>query len=62
MLVGQTIGVLTVVEYIGLKRSTNISKYESKHYLCECCCGKQIEVNEASLEYRIIKSCGCNKF
>jgi hypothetical protein len=62
MNIGQTIGSLKVVEYIGLKRASNVSKYDTKHYLCECGCGKQIEVNEASLEYRIVKSCGCNKY
>ncbi|ERJ13117.1 hypothetical protein [Haloplasma contractile] len=59
---GETFGDLKVVEYVGQKKSSSISKHESSHYLCECDCGKTIEVNEPSLVYKIVKNCGCSKF
>jgi len=58
--VGDTVGSLKVLEYVGKKRASSLSKYDTNHYLCSCSCGKQVEVNEASLEYRVVKNCGCN--
>lgn len=59
MEIGQTIGALKIIKEGEFKRATTVSKYPSKHYLCECRCGNQVEVAEAHLEYRIVKSCGC---
>ncbi len=62
MLIGKKFGDLTVIEDVGLRRISNVSKYDSQHYLCECSCGNQIVVSEPSLEYNIVKDCGCSKF
>ena len=58
---GTTYGSLTVIEYTGKKRISNISKHDTDHYMCQCQCGNNIEVSEPSLEYKIVRSCGCNK-
>ncbi|QVK18494.1 hypothetical protein KHQ81_01895 [Mycoplasmatota bacterium] len=62
MLVGKKFGDLTVIENVGKRRISNISKYDTTHYLCECGCGNEIIVSEPSLEYNIVKDCGCTKF
>ncbi len=62
MLVGKKFGNLTVIESAGEKRISSVSKYDSPHYLCECACGNQVVVSGPSLEYNIVKDCGCNKF
>jgi len=60
MQVGEMVGALTVLEYVGLKRPSSVSKFDTDHYLCECECGNQLEVSVKSLKYRIVKSCGCS--
>lgn len=62
MLIGETFGSLTVIEYTGEKRISNVSKHDTKHYLCLCECGNTIEVSKPSLEYRLVRNCGCKKF
>ncbi|MDF2699736.1 MAG: hypothetical protein K0Q49_1292 [Haloplasmataceae bacterium] len=59
--IGDNFGYLTVIADAGMKRISNLSKYDSPHFLCQCGCGNQIEVSEPSLHYNIVKSCGCNK-
>lgn len=62
LLIGQQYGDLTVLSYAGKKKTSSVSKYETPHYLCECRCGNQLEVSEPSLDYNIVKDCGCNKY
>ncbi|HEY8435985.1 MAG TPA: hypothetical protein VIK63_02920 [Haloplasmataceae bacterium] len=59
MKIGQTVGALKIIKESDYKRATPVSKYPSKHYICECQCGNLVEVPEGYLEYRIVKSCGC---
>lgn len=54
-LVGQKFGELTVISVIPNKRS----KEGSQYWLCQCSCGKQIEVKTNHLTTGNTKSCGC---
>lgn len=62
MYIGNKFGELTVIADAGMQRISNVSKYDTQHYLCECSCGNQIVVSEPSLEYNIVKDCGCSKY
>lgn len=62
MHIGQKIGSLTIIEDAGKRKISNVSKYNTQHYLCECICGNKVIVSEPSLEYNLVKNCGCSKF
>lgn len=56
-LVGQKIGRLTVIEYLGLRK-----RKDGRHYswfLCECECGCMTEKKGTTLLSGKVKSCGC---
>ena len=62
VILDQKFGHLTVLKDIGKRHISSISKHETTHYECLCDCGNTIEVSEPSLEYNMIKNCGCIRY
>ena len=59
-LVGTRFGRLIVVEYEGMKYTSNQSR-PRPFLLCNCDCGNQIDVNFVDLDSGHVQSCGCLK-
>ena len=51
-LVGQKFGMLTVIEYAGVRKGHRL-------WRCRCDCGNETFVTTGSLRYGTIQSCGC---
>jgi len=56
--IGDVVGNLTIIDYIGLRKQKSRDKNES-WYLCKCSCGNIKEIRGNDLQQQSIKSCGC---
>ncbi len=52
--IGDVFGYLTVVEYIYKTIPRGL-----KYWLCECKCGKKVEILDARIKHGVTRSCGC---
>lgn len=58
-LINKKFGKLTVVQYIGIKKSKNNSE---RLWLCKCTCGNKKELTTTTLTSKNTKSCGCSRY